>query len=254
MTGFYLNELLLKLLRAGSHPERSYDAYAGALAALKTDAEACARCGCSRSGCSTRSATGSRWSATATAGRSIPHRYYRFRLGRARLRIDGVAGARYLLRQHAARRRARGLRGAGVCAEARARCVRRRDRCLEGKELRTRDVMLRAPEGTGGMYGSIGHAASRSQRRPRRHAAPGARRPYPDPVFAALIAEQGGADSITMHLREDRRHIQDRDVRAIRDALQTRLNFEMAATDEMVRIASRCGRRIAASCRRSAPK
>jgi len=60
---------------------------------------------------------------------------------------------------------------------------------------------------------------------------------YPDPVFAALIAEQAGADNITMHLREDRRHIQDRDIRIARDVLQTRLNFEMAATDEMVRIA-----------------
>jgi hypothetical protein len=55
-------------------------------------------------------------------------------------------------------------------------------------------------------------------------------------VFAALIAEQAGADNITMHLREDRRHIQDRDIRAAREVLQTRLNFEMAATEEMVRI------------------
>lgn len=61
--------------------------------------------------------------------------------------------------------------------------------------------------------------------------------PYPDPLFAALLAEQSGADSITIHLREDRRHIQDRDVRLCKDALQTRLNFEMAATEEMVRIA-----------------
>jgi pyridoxine 5-phosphate synthase len=60
---------------------------------------------------------------------------------------------------------------------------------------------------------------------------------YPDPLFAALIAEQSGADSITMHLREDRRHIQDRDIRLSRDALQTRLNLEMAASEEMVRIA-----------------
>jgi pyridoxine 5-phosphate synthase len=60
---------------------------------------------------------------------------------------------------------------------------------------------------------------------------------YPDPLFAALIAEQAGADSITIHLREDRRHIQDRDVRLCRDALQTRLNLEMAATEEMVGIA-----------------
>lgn len=60
---------------------------------------------------------------------------------------------------------------------------------------------------------------------------------YPDPLFAALIAEQAGADSITIHLREDRRHIQDRDVRLCQQALQTRVNLEMAATEEMVKIA-----------------
>jgi len=60
---------------------------------------------------------------------------------------------------------------------------------------------------------------------------------YPDPLFAALVAEQSGADSITIHLREDRRHIRERDVRMCQDALQTRVNLEMAATDEMVRIA-----------------
>jgi pyridoxine 5-phosphate synthase len=60
---------------------------------------------------------------------------------------------------------------------------------------------------------------------------------YPDPLFAAMQAEQAGADSITVHLREDRRHIQDRDVRACKEALQTRLNLEMAASEEMVRIA-----------------
>jgi len=60
---------------------------------------------------------------------------------------------------------------------------------------------------------------------------------YPDPVYAALMAEQAGADSITMHLREDRRHIQDRDLRAMGDVLQTRMNLEMAVTDEMLDIA-----------------
>jgi len=63
------------------------------------------------------------------------------------------------------------------------------------------------------------------------------RTPYPDPLYAALVAEQAGADSITIHLREDRRHIQDRDVRLCQQALQTRLNLEMAATEEMVRLA-----------------
>ncbi len=62
---------------------------------------------------------------------------------------------------------------------------------------------------------------------------------YPDPVHAALLAEQSGADSITMHLREDRRHIQDKDVECMAQSLQTKLNFEMAATDEMRDIALR---------------
>jgi len=62
---------------------------------------------------------------------------------------------------------------------------------------------------------------------------------YPDPLYAALLAEQAGADSITLHLREDRRHIQDRDVVVLRDALQTRMNLEMAVTDEMIGIARR---------------
>jgi pyridoxine 5-phosphate synthase len=60
---------------------------------------------------------------------------------------------------------------------------------------------------------------------------------YPDPVTAAAIAEMAGADQITVHLREDRRHIQDRDLRIMRETLQTRMNLEMAATDEMLAIA-----------------
>jgi pyridoxine 5-phosphate synthase len=61
---------------------------------------------------------------------------------------------------------------------------------------------------------------------------------YPDPIHAALLAEQSGADSITLHLREDRRHIQDRDVTVMRQLLKTRMNLEMAVTDEMIRIAA----------------
>lgn len=60
---------------------------------------------------------------------------------------------------------------------------------------------------------------------------------YPDPVYAALMAEQAGADSITLHLREDRRHIQDRDLHSMKGVLQTRMNLEMAVTDEMLGIA-----------------
>ena len=60
---------------------------------------------------------------------------------------------------------------------------------------------------------------------------------YPDPVHAALVAEMAGADSITLHLREDRRHIQIQDVRSVRDLLKTHMNLEMAVTDEMLDIA-----------------
>jgi len=59
----------------------------------------------------------------------------------------------------------------------------------------------------------------------------------PDPIETALLAERGGADSIVCHLREDRRHIQDRDLRALRERIRTRLNLEMALAGEIVRIA-----------------
>ncbi len=62
---------------------------------------------------------------------------------------------------------------------------------------------------------------------------------YPDPLFAALLAEQHGADNITLHLREDRRHIQDKDVWAVKEAIQIPLNFEMALTEEMLSIAEK---------------
>lgn len=60
---------------------------------------------------------------------------------------------------------------------------------------------------------------------------------YPEPLQAALVAEQAGADSITAHLREDRRHIQDRDIFLLKEMLQTKLNLEMAVTDAMIDIA-----------------
>lgn len=63
----------------------------------------------------------------------------------------------------------------------------------------------------------------------------------PDPVWAAVLAELGGADGITLHLREDRRHIQDRDLRVMRDTVQVKMNLEMAATDEMTSIAINVG-------------
>src|SRR5579862_9403415 len=60
---------------------------------------------------------------------------------------------------------------------------------------------------------------------------------YPDPIEAVYAAENGGADGITVHLREDRRHIQERDIELIQATLLTRLNLEMAVTDEMIKYA-----------------
>lgn len=77
---------------------------------------------------------------------------------------------------------------------------------------------------------NIDHVATLRQARATR---------YPNPVHAALQAEQAGADSITAHLREDRRHIQDRDIELLREMLQTKLNLEMAVSDEMLAIARR---------------
>lgn len=62
---------------------------------------------------------------------------------------------------------------------------------------------------------------------------------YPDPIEAALIAEESGADSITLHLREDRRHIQDDDVTALQQAMKTHMNLEMAVTREMLAFAAK---------------
>mgnify|MGYP002628785560 CR=1 FL=1 len=75
---------------------------------------------------------------------------------------------------------------------------------------------------------NVDHVATLRQQRDTR---------YPDPVHAAAIAERAGADQITVHLREDRRHIQDRDLRVMRETVQVPLNLEMAVTDEMVQIA-----------------
>ncbi|MGO1461177.1 MAG: pyridoxine 5'-phosphate synthase [Marinobacter sp.] len=62
---------------------------------------------------------------------------------------------------------------------------------------------------------------------------------YPDPVQAAMVAEEAGADGITVHPREDRRHIQDRDVLLLKDVLQTKMNLEMAVTDGMLKFAEK---------------
>jgi len=79
---------------------------------------------------------------------------------------------------------------------------------------------------------NIDHVATLRQQRGTR---------YPEVIQAALIAEQAGADAITVHLREDRRHIQDRDVALLKETLQTRMNLEMAATKEMLGVATGIG-------------
>ena len=84
---------------------------------------------------------------------------------------------------------------------------------------------------------NIDHAATLRQARYRDVDAQPAAMVEPDPIAIALLAEKAGADGITAHLREDRRHIQDRDIRRLRESVTTRLNMEMACTDEMVRIA-----------------
>ncbi len=78
------------------------------------------------------------------------------------------------------------------------------------------------------LYVNVDHVATLRQQRGTR---------YPDPVAAAVLCELAGADGITVHLREDRRHIQERDVRVLKETVRGVLNLEMAATDEMLRIA-----------------
>lgn len=81
---------------------------------------------------------------------------------------------------------------------------------------------------------NIDHSATLRQSRYRGYERTCGQMVEPDPVAIALAAEQAGADGITVHLREDRRHIQERDVLRLREAIQTRLNLEMAATPEMI--------------------
>ena len=131
-----------------------------------------------------------------------------------------------------------------------ALCARRWTSCLEGRELRRARwpwqwrgdpaAARRAAVGLAtetrheprpiALGVNIDHVATLRQARRAR---------YPDPVHAALLAEQAGADSITLHLREDRRHIKDADVLALETLLQTHLNLEMAVTAEMLAIAWR---------------
>src|SRR6185312_2836649 len=119
-------------------------------------------------------------------------------------------------------------RGLGAIGGRRERCAGRfcaRLLCaaaLTGRYSRAR------PMSSVRLYVNVDHVATLRQQRGTR---------YPDPVAAATLCELAGADGVTVHLREDRRHIQDRDVRVLRETVRGVLNLEMAATDEMLRIA-----------------
>jgi pyridoxine 5-phosphate synthase len=84
---------------------------------------------------------------------------------------------------------------------------------------------------------NVDHVATVRQARYRTHSRDFGNEIEPDPLAFALLCEKAGADGITMHLREDRRHVQESDVRRVREQMQTRLNLEMAATPEMVKYA-----------------
>ncbi len=91
--------------------------------------------------------------------------------------------------------------------------------------MKTSDILLGV---------NIDHGATLRQARYREFARECGQMVEPDPLLLALLAERAGADGITVHLREDRRHIQEGDVRRLRESIQTRLNLEMACTDEML--------------------
>ena len=173
--------------------------------------------------------------------------------GRARRTRRGAIAGRSLLSlaRRAAERARRDARGS-----ARALLRAALDQCLEGRRARDArgGAIVRAPQR--GQRRALMSGASRSASTSitwRRCARQRGTR-YPDPVHAALLAEQAGADNITLHLREDRRHIQERDVRALRGLLQTRMNLEMAATEDDARASpARCGRPTAAWCPSGAP-
>jgi len=101
---------------------------------------------------------------------------------------------------------------------------------------------------------NIDHCATVRQARYRHAGATTGGAVEPDPVALAALAERAGADSITVHLREDRRHIQDRDVLRLRESMATRLNFEMACTPAMIEFALKLNRTPCALCPKAAKK
>ena len=243
LCGFYLNELLLKLLpREDPHPRlfatttprspSSRRARAGGGAAAVRAAR-----------CSPNWATRCRSRTKPTPARRWIPRPLLLRLrsrpaapppAAGRARCPQVRGATLLALADGT------IRGAETAAEAKRLMREVLDHYLEQRGVDSRRVVQRSAGARRGakrrtttvieLGVNIDHVATVRQ----------ARRTYePDPVWAAVEAHLGGADGITVHLREDRRHIQDEDVRRLRELVHIKLNLEMAATDEMVGIA--CG-------------
>ena len=261
MSGFYLNELLLKLTDAAIRIRR-----------FSSPMRACIR-RCARGGrggrlCGVREAPAARFGlrpgALANRRRACRWRgsYYRFAAERGpQLCVAEAPGAVY--GRSLSDLEAESFEDARSLRDAKRVLRAAIDACLDGRTLEIAGgdagpARMRAASGAAGgcERGTVRAAGSRSASTSimwRRCARRGAAR-YPDPLHAALLAEQSGADSITLHLREDRRHIQERDVTLMREALQTRMNLEMAVTEEMIRIASESRRRIAAWCPNRARK
>jgi len=246
MSGFYVNELLLRLLpRHESAPGALRSTTSAVIARLSDPSQDPAaglrlfekrlleELGWGSSSCT-----------DAATGEPIEPRRPTVRIDGGAEAIDGVAeGALVFDGASLLAARARAARTTPACSRTPAGCCARHSTSA-WKVARCARARSCAPCGcTAGPRTEAepcsSPPASRRQHRPRGHAAPGAPRHLPDPLLAALVAEQSGADSITLHLREDRRHIQDHDVERMRAALQTRMNLEMAATEAMVAIARR---------------
>ena len=262
MSGFYVNELLLKLLpRQDPHP-RSTTPTTALLAGLHDAGErpGARRCASSRSACSRNSAgasTSRRMPAAASP--SSRGRAYRYRMDGGAEAVDGVAEGALVFAGASLLSLAREELADPQQPRRRAPAAARRDRAVprrpaaahaRGDARDARPRRTRHPEAE--TCSPIPcDSASTSTTWPR--CARCAARSYPDPLLAALIAEQSGADSITLHLREDRRHIQDHDVERMRagaaDAHEPRDGRDRR-DDRASRAAS--ARRTAAWCRSGA--
>ena len=249
MSGFYLNELLLRLLpRADPHPEL-YLSYARALESLAGEALETRALRLFEKRLLDALGYGIDYTRIESTGEAVREDgYYYVRAERGvEPAGDGEGGAHVYRGAHLLALAAETLEDGSSLAAARellAHALRAAGGPRAGQPHRgARAARFEGPYGcreavmtdsTAASSIALGvnvdHVATLRQARRVR---------YPDPLHAALAAEQNGADSITMHLREDRRHIQDEDVERFPQSLQTRMNLELAAVPSMVAIAVR---------------